>query len=225
MADDDRQLESVLSTSLRGLALHKGPCPPVERLLRYQAHELSVEAEGGIRAHLLACGHCEMLLLRIEGFAAAVATPEPSWAAMRRFLRRPLLGYALAAVLLVALVTRVGQKNAVPPSTRPTIVAESLPSFELPQTRGEGDFVVRPGGSEGFILRFFVPMTADGHYAAGIRDRTGREVVTQVEIHDSDGRGNVDLVCRANVFTTGSYVLTVLEKGSNRQIQYNFQVQ
>jgi hypothetical protein len=225
MPDDDRQLEAALGTSLRSLAQHKGLCPSVEQILQYQARELSQEDEGEIRAHLLACGHCEMLLLRIEGFSAAVAAPETPRGTMLRFLGRPAPAYSFAAILLVGLATSLGQKHGTAPATHPAVIVQTLPSFELPQTRGLDDFVVRPGGSESFILRFFVPMGPGSQYVAAIRDQGGREAIAGIEVDKSDGRGNVDMVCRAKAFPAGSYLLTIVEKGSQRELSFSFQVQ
>ena len=224
MANDERPVEDVLRTGLRALALRKGACPPVERILAYQAHEHSQEAEGEIRAHLLVCGRCEALLLNIERFAEPVTVPKVPWRSTLRFFGRPWLAYSLAALLLAALVMHVGREQTVVRVASPAVVAEALPAFDLPQTREPGDFVVRPGRSGRFILRFFVPMSADRRYVVDIRDATNQEVLSPVELGSGDGRGNVDLVCRTNAFTAGSYTLTVMEDGSARQFQYSFQV-
>lgn len=225
MADDDQELDDVLRAELRALAVNKGPCPPVERILQYQAHELPQEAEREVHAHLLVCGLCEAFLLRVERFAAKVTEPQSPRGPFLRFFGRPLVAYSLAGILLAALLIVGGRKPSAHPLPNPPVMAEALPAFDLPQTRGNDDLVVRPGGSETFILRFFVPMRADDHYMATISDGADREVIKPLELKRADSHGMVDLLCRSQAFAAGSYVLTVLEKSSARQFQYYFQVQ
>ena len=225
MENDEGSVEDVLRAGLRALALRKGACPPVERILEYQAHDLVREAEAEIQAHLLVCGRCEALLLNIERFTQPMAVPKAPWRSTLRFFGRPGFAYSLAAVFLAALVMGVGRERPVARVRRPAVVAEALPAFELPQTRGDGDFVVRPGQSGGFILRFFVPMSADRRYVVEIRDSANREVLGPVELEGSDGRGDVDLVCRTNACAAGSYTLNVLGDRPDRKFQYVFQIQ
>jgi hypothetical protein len=196
----------------------------VERLVQYLDHDLSQEEEGETRAHVLACGRCETLVLRMDRFGNDdVVAPTLRHLALS-FLGRPWFAYSLSAVLLAVLMTRVGQNRRPDPAARPAIVGEALPSFELPQTRGSEESVIRPGRNGRFILRFFVPMGGDRRYLAEIQNSVQQEVLKPVELGHSDVGGNVDLLCRTSAFPSGSYILTVLEEGSVR-LQYFFQVQ
>ena len=224
MANEDKPLDAVLHRGLRALAATKGPCPSIERLLEYQASELSPDEERELKTHLMACGSCEALFLRLENIGQAGELPERP-ARRLDFLRKPLFPYLVAALLFGVLVIEIGRKTTAGDVARSAIVAEALPGFELPQTRGRVDMVVRPGRSDGFVLKFFVPVSKDRRYFAGIRTVTGREVFKPIEISNVDPLGNLELICRTKAFPAGSYVLTISEDGSPRQFQYFFQVQ
>ena|ERR1039458_509605 len=122
MANDEGSVEEVLRTGLRALALRKGACPPVERILEYQAHELSQEGEGETRAHLLVCGRCEALWLKIERFTGSTVAPVAPWRSTLRFFGRPWPAYSLAAALLAVLLIHVGRKQTVVPVAAPAVV-------------------------------------------------------------------------------------------------------
>ena len=167
---------------------------------------------------------CEALVLRLENIGRTGELPERPLRHLN-FLRKPWFPYLVAALLFGVLVIEIGRKTTAGEASPPAIIAEALPGFELPQTRARVDMVVRPGRSEGFVLKFFVPASKDRRYVAGIRTGTGREVFKPIEINNVDSVGNVELVCRTKAFPAGSYVLTISEDSSPRQFQYSFQVQ
>lgn len=139
-------------------------------------------------------------------------------------LRRPALAYALVLLLLYPAYLGLFSKrpaagegastrriSAPPPPSAGLHAARIL---DLNQVRGPGGVgnTIRLGaGDKLFILSFFVPIRTGLRYSAAITDEGGKTVTAQSELTSSDAKGNFYLVCDAQPFSGGRYMVTVEE--------------
>lgn len=245
MSAGDRDFDRTLEAALRQLRERRGACPPPERLAGYLEGSLAAEERDEVQRHVAACGLCDCLLERIQGFEApAPSEPRVDWpsaerrirnrvfagaepwsARLIRLLRQPVLAYGIAVLTAVwAYLAISGRREAPPaPPGPPRAAMEVVRTIDLNRTRGETQQLSLGPDEQRFLLSFFVPIRTGFRYQAAIDGGAAVDIISQ------DGLGNFHVLCHRGRLSAGRHRLIVTELDSNsgrteRSFEFAFQL-
>jgi len=225
---------------LRAVAKTKGECPDTDQLVSFLTGELAAKDSEKITRHVAACGVCDALLERMQGFDDPMAWLDADRRLTERFngflgrLRRPVfsvLRHAWLAYLIALMLIYPAYRGLVLPAKhQASPPASPLPAFEsakilrLDATRSASvSAMALTERDKVFILSFFVPIKTDSRYSAAIEDGLAKIIATPTEISSYDSQGNFYLICDRHLFTGGQYVLVVKEFGrDSREFRFPF---
>jgi hypothetical protein len=123
-------------TSLEELRAQRGPCPPSEALVEYEALPEADRAAHPAHEHIIACSRCQLALRHMAEPAAAASTSVLRWAL-------PLAAVAVLAVALT-LVNR-GDQAVVTPDTG---------ADPISTVRGSDIQILAPAGATELLREF-----------------------------------------------------------------------
>jgi hypothetical protein len=237
----DDALDRELQAGFQSLARQRGACLSEDTLEHLLHGGLSAAEVESARAHIAACGLCELRLANLESIDAPPRPPFWGvWMRAWRLVRQPAFAYALVLLLAVPAVLEIWPRKpspnaqAVPSAPSPSSASapaewavEGIPVITLNRERGSGASVrVVPAAADDlFALAFYIPEIRGHHYQAQVISRSGA-ARPAVRLADSDGLGTFQLLCRRASFPPGSYRLKVWDEagtGSDGD-EYAFEV-
>ncbi len=223
---NEREFEKALERGFAGMRARRGPCPAAEKLAGLASHELPADEAASIRAHVVVCGTCDAMLVRLRKFEEAKGGALPvdgreegmrAKVFLGRLVRRGAIaaaGYAVAAGALVCwylgLLPRRNVERAVPSW-------EAVEGVDLNRVRGGAAPLTGRGSSQFVILSFFVDIRPDLHYEAVLDGGETKSVTSY------DGLGNFHLVVDRRLLGPGRHVLKVRE-GNLRTLEFPFEI-
>jgi hypothetical protein len=221
---EEESFAKSVREGVRQLRAERGPCPSADDLTAFHDGRLSIEEIARVRNHVEACGLCDVQLARLASDKPA-KRPVSTW--VWAFFRRPVVPYALVALLLFpayrGFVPR--RKDYSPePSASPRgeteLLVAPIPSFSLDVVRSSSGVQKSPiirlsRDDRFFLLSFLVPIKAPPSYRYNLsvvrEDETA--VVSPQMLRDCDGVGNCYLICNTALFPTGRYEVGITETG------------
>jgi hypothetical protein len=230
----------LLRQGIKKLREERGPCPGSRDLVAFHEGRLPAEQTGLVQNHVDACGLCDAQLGRLE--RANGSAWRPLLTAIRNVVRKPIVPYALVALLLYPAYrgyvrpAREGA-NGVVPGTAPHIQTElgvsTIRSFSLDTVRSgskvQNPTVIRLSGDETFLLlAFLVPVKSSPtyHYDVVVARGDGTDIAPAQPLTHCDAVGNCSLICNLAVFPPGAYEVRVTETAPNgsKAITFPFQI-
>jgi hypothetical protein len=214
--DADRRLESALRT-LRQAA---GECPSSEALERFAIGESPEGESRQIRDHLAGCGACDWVVEKAREFDRAGESRSGSLAA---WFRRPVLGYALAALLAypayLGITRRPAKVDRTPAAASPAGLLPAL-LVDVNPVRGAGRSAARlPRDPDGVVLLSVVlPARAGTAYDLAVLDAAGGVVAARRGLAGDGGEFTVALPRR--LLRAGEYTLRA--EGDRQRFQFPF---
>jgi hypothetical protein len=177
-----------------------------------------------LQNHVEVCGFCDVQLSKLE------STSEPRKLRLPAFLQKPLVPYALLALLLYpAYRGLVGPAKESPGGPAAGNVTATVPrtvgvlpvrSFSLDRVRSDASVhtppVIHLSDEAGFfLLSFFVPVkaSAEYHYDMAVAHGDGTAVVPAQTLKTCDSQGNCSLLCDTALFPAGRYEVRITEVG------------
>ncbi len=213
---EETEFDSQFGPAFEAIRKVKGECPDCDVLAGYLAGGLPHGEAERIRQHVAACGRCDWALTRMKAFEAAITAKRSRWS----WLRGPLPGYALAAVLAAALLLRFPSN---PPASVPPAAIQTARSFDLAlETRVSGAQPTRVTGNEPvFILSVAIPVRKGFHYSAEVEGKTMAPAVAW----EGAEQDTVRLACDRRLFPRGEYTLVVTESETGLVFRSRFIVE
>jgi hypothetical protein len=113
----EESLSPGLDAAVRALKHERGPCPPAEELVEYEALDGAGRAAHPIDPHVQICSRCQLVLLHVKEERPVTASRSFSW--------QWAAGLA-AALVLIAIVPLVFKRGAEVPPSEATIRGTEL---------------------------------------------------------------------------------------------------
>jgi hypothetical protein len=212
--------ERRLAGALRTLRQAAGECPVVEALERFATGE-SPEAEARlIRDHIAGCGACDWVVEKARDFDRA---GERRSGRLAVWLRGPVLGYALAALLAypayLGITRRPARIDRTPAAAAPAGLVAAL-VVDVNPVRGAARPAARlPRDADAMVLLSAVlPAPAGSAYDLAVLDAAGAAVAARRGLAGDGGEFTVALPRR--LLRAGEYTLRV--EGDQQRFQFPF---
>jgi hypothetical protein len=230
----------LLRQGVKKLREERGTCPSSKDLVAFHEGRLPAEQTALLQNHVDACGLCDAQLGRLE--RANESGWRPLSTAIRNAVRKPIVPYALAALLLYPAYRGFfrparERANVLVPGTAPHVQTalgvSTIRSFSLDGVRSGSNVqnaaLIRLSGDESFfLLSFLVPMKASppNHYEVMVARGDGTDIAPAQPLTNCDAVGNCSLICNPAVFPLGAYEVRVTETtpDGSKAITFPFQI-
>jgi hypothetical protein len=222
---EETAFSNLLESGIQDLREQRGPCPASNDLLTFHEGRMPEEEAGRVRDHVEACGLCDAALGNLK---RGYGQQPPMLGAIWTFLKKPLLPYALVALLCVPAYrgfTHLALQKEKKPETASTQRRESVsgvvpvPSISLDVVRSDSQAQNPPvahllGKDEFFLLSFFVPIKSPPYrYEFVIVARNQEPVVPAQPLENCTKTGNCFLLCNRALFSPGRFEVRITEIG------------
>lgn len=210
----------LLEDALRRLRRAAGDCPSSEALERFAIGECPERESRQIRDHIAGCGVCDWVVEKARDFDRA-GERRPGRLAV--WLRGPVLGYALAALLAypayLGITRRPARIDRTPAAVAPVGLVAAL-VVDVNPVRGAARPAARlPRDPDAMVLLSAVlPARAGTAYDLAVLDAAGAVVAARRGLAGDGGEFTVALPRR--LLRAGEYTLRV--EGDQQRFQFPF---
>jgi len=213
--------ERRLVRAVRTLRQAGGECPSTEALERYLSGESPEQESRQIRDHIAGCGVCDWVIEKAKNFDGEENSSEKTGTA---WFRRPVLAYALAALLAypayLGLSGRGTRVDRTPPRAAALAGLQPALLVDVGPVRAAARSVGRlPREPDSLVmLTVVLPTRAEVAYDLAVLDAAGRVVAGRSGLGSETGEFFVALPRR--LLRGGTYTLRV--EGDRQRFQFPF---
>ena len=221
---EETAFSNLLESGIQDLRGQRGPCPASNDLLAFHEGQMPEEEAGRVRDHMEACGLCDAALGNLK---RDYEWWRPMSGAIRTFLRKPIVPYALVALLCVPAyrgfihpAVETEKPEAASTQRRESVLGVvPVPSISLDVVRSDSQAQNPPAAhlldrDKFFLLSFFVPIKSSPYrYEFVIVGRNQEPVVPAQPLENCTKTGNCFLLCNRALFSPGRFEVRITEIG------------